>query len=121
MSELIETYNDLVENVITFNECISNSELLISRLSHFRHWYYIVELELFAPSKFIGYKGNNLNEYKIGSSRDGYMDGRDTEHKISQLFKDIQTEGQEVHHNDLEVFLDSFGKVPNKQVHIHVI
>jgi len=121
MLEFIETYNDLVENVKTFNECISSSDLLISRLNQFRHWYYIVELDMFAPSKFIGYKGNNLKEYSFGSSVDGYMDGRDTEHKIRQLFMGILTEGQEIHHYKLVEFLNNFERSPNIQSHIHVI
>lgn len=122
MFELIANYNDIVENVKTFNECIRNSNLLIDRLSQFRHWYYIVELEMFAPSKFIGYKGNNSEEYRIGTSPvNGYMDGRNTERVLSQLFNGLQAEGHEIHHKELVDFLYSFGKSPNQNVQIYVI
>ncbi len=122
MLEFIENYNDLIENVIMFNDCIKNSDLLKSRLRRFRHWYYIEELDKFAPSKFIGYKGNSSGSYESGTNPGtGYMNGMDTQRVIRSLFNDVLHEGQEIHREFLIKFLNGFGATPNANVHIHII
>jgi len=95
---------------------------LISRLNQFKHWYYIVELDMFAPSKFIGYKGNNSEEYRIGTEPvTRYMDGRNTERVLRGLFNEVQYEGHEIQREKLIEFLNEFGAIPNANVHIHLI
>ena len=35
----------------------------------FRHWYYIPTINAFGPSKYIGYKNMNIEEYDRGKEK----------------------------------------------------
>lgn len=37
----------------------------------FRQWYYIPELNVFGPSKYIGYKNMNTSKYDRGKRKTG--------------------------------------------------
>lgn len=56
MLKLVDKYDDVVKNAKEFHKSIENDIELNRKLSMFRHWYYIEEIDAFAPSKFIGYK-----------------------------------------------------------------
>ncbi|MGG1400182.1 hypothetical protein ABE288_20520 [Bacillus salipaludis] len=113
--ELVEDLNEVKQNIIQFNNDIKvNQELRKRFFSHFRQWYYIKELDMFAPSKFIGYKNMNAQKY---NNKDGTgADGRKTEAVLKQWFEK----------KDLPELLDllqesmySYGKVKtNSEVHI---
>ncbi len=82
---LVENINEVLENIKTFNDELPNSQHLIRKLSSFKQWYYSNELDLFAPSMFIGYKNNTDAEYKKRTAYgDWYIDGWDNEAVIRQ-------------------------------------
>ncbi len=72
--DLVETYEDVVKNAKVFCDNVNDCEELRSKLSNFQHWYYIEEIDKFAPSKFIGYQDNTVEDYIFGTSSQGYMD-----------------------------------------------
>lgn len=120
MLGLVKTYEDVVINVKEFHDNINNAEELIKKLSQFRHWYYIEELEKFAPSKFIGYQNITVEEYVVGTSTEkGYMDGRDTVPRLKKWFEVIPDEEIEVYYKKLEAFLIQCDKRPNKKFQLY--
>ena len=87
---LVEDLKEIKENMIQFNKDIKENEELRRRfISHFRQWYYIKELDMFAPSKYIGYK--NMNALKYNNKDGTGADGRKTESILGKLLekKDI--------------------------------
>ncbi len=120
MLSLVENYKEVLNNSIVFHDNIDNSEELIKKLSFFRHWYYIEEIGKFSPSKFIGYKNIDIEEYAIGTSYEyGYMDGRETVSCLNKWFNVIPKEEAEQYRNKLEEFLSLYSKKPNKKVKLY--
>ncbi|WP_400162878.1 hypothetical protein ACAF76_008195 [Brevibacillus sp. TJ4] len=121
MLELVVDYEDIISNVKQFNIDIKNGEgFLLQRLSNFKHWYYIPEIDQFGPSKYIGYKDNNATKYT-----DYYYqgsDGRVTEGELQQWFKilgDFVPAFNELKQK-ISTMLKEFSKKPNKGLTIHV-
>ena len=82
--ELVSNIDQVIKNISIFNECLHTDKHIPKKLSTYKHWYYDLEKNLFGPSKFIGYKNNNANDYYYGTLREngeyeGYMDGRKTQ------------------------------------------
>lgn len=116
---LIDSYSDVIRNAKEFHNCIDDEDL-IKKLSLFKHWYYIEEIDGFAPSKFIGYKDITIDEYKIGTSREkGYMDGRDTVSRLKQWFKLVDDKDYELYYKKLEEHLLLYDKKPNIKLQIY--
>lgn len=118
MLDLVDSYTDVVENAKEFHNNIN--EDLIRKLSQFRHWYYIKEIDAFAPSKFIGYKDVTVGGYKAGTKPgQGYMDGRDTVKQLKQWFKPVNDGGLDFYCEKLKDFLFQYDKKPNKKLQLY--
>jgi hypothetical protein len=115
--ELIDSYNDVVENVYQFNVDLMLDIDLQSRLNQFRSWYYIPDLDQFGPSQFVGYKGMNAAEYKRG-----YTNGEATERALWRFFRPIQRSNPD--RKDLESKLSDlcsrYRKRPNRAYRINI-
>lgn len=64
--KLITSYEQIVENAKNFNDVLysgGRDSIAYKRFSQFSHWYYFPELDIFAPSKFIGYEGTTIDNY----------------------------------------------------------
>ena len=120
MSKLISDYAEVVANVRQFNHDLDNRAEIASKLSTFRHWYYVSELGLFGPSKFIGYAQMNAADYQRGS-RSG-MDGRETEPHLKRWFVQLPPSASQWQQlrSELRARLKEFGKAPNQLATIHV-
>ena len=119
MLDLVESYSDVVRNAREFLDSVDD-EGLVNKLSMFRHWYYVEEIDAFAPSKFIGYKDITIEDYRIGTSVDqGYMDGRDTVKQLKEWFQPIDNENYEIYYKRLEEFLSQYDKKPNKMLQLY--
>jgi hypothetical protein len=116
--ELIESYQEVVDNVRRFNRDLETGEDIRSQLSQFRAWYYIPELDAFGPSKFIGYKRMNTSQYQRGYEKDG----RETEPRLQKLFERIRRGHPRYAYLDTELhgLLALYGKKPNKRFRINV-
>lgn len=112
---LVEDLDEVKRNIIIFNKEIKENEVMRKRfLSHFRQWYYISELDMYAPSKFIGYKNMTAARY---NNKDGMgADGRKTEAKLQKWFvkKEIHSLLQ-----DLQDRFAEYGKIKeSSEIHI---
>jgi hypothetical protein len=79
-------YQEVVNSASAFNEGLVEGKGLEKKLSYFRSWYYVPELDAVAPSKFIGYKNMTVNDYMTGVGTDGKV----TEPLLSQWFDSLK-------------------------------
>lgn len=118
MLDLVDNYLEVVKNAKEFHNSIDVE--LIKKLSQFRHWYYIEEIDDFAPSKFIGYKGITIEDYIEGTKRgQSYMDGRDTVRQLKEWFHLVNNGDFDYYYKRLEDFLSQYDKKPNKMLQLH--
>ena len=116
--ELVNHYEEVVENVVQFNTDLDAETDLITQLGQFAHWYYIEELDLFGPSKFVGYCKMNTELYDFGFGKNG----GDTERVLNRWFLKLlsaSSQGQNLRLK-LEARLADFKKKPRKNCVIHI-
>jgi len=77
-----EKYEDVVETVRAFNQGLTQGHGLENQLSYFRAWYYVPELDMVGPSKFIGYRKMTAEAYMNSTE----LDGKVTEPILSRWF-----------------------------------
>ncbi|MGK7378338.1 EVE domain-containing protein [Planococcus sp. 1R117A] len=73
----VDTIEDVIENMERFEADRVEVEKLEKQLPTFQQWYYIHELNLLAPSKFIGYKKMKGHLY-VDKDAIAWTDGRAT-------------------------------------------
>lgn len=110
---LVETLAEVEENAIRFAQVKSNPNCLAhQRLGQFFHWYYISNLDIIAPSKFIGYKNTTIDNYK------GEGKGTDTQKPLARWFEKLAPTHPSYNflRDKLASFLSSCGKRMSKKV-----
>jgi len=119
--ETVNTFAEALENAVHFQEYLKTNETLRLKLSQYTHWYYFEKKNIFAPSKFIGYKNNTYN------SESAHLgDGRETEKALSHIFKKVteNNEQPDIYVNELysklAALLNKYGKKPKKSAVIHI-
>lgn len=113
--KLVESLDEIKKNIIQFNHDIEVNEEMRKRfLAHYKQWYYIKELDMFAPSKFIGYKDMDADKY---NNKDGTgADGRKTELALRNWF--VKKEVPELL-IELQERMSRYGNVKkSSQIHI---
>ena len=112
--ETVETWEDIVTNFLEFEKLdIVNPSDLLKTYSQFYHWYYWPETELFAPSKFLGYKNRTVESYNSSGT------GGVTQIALSKFFKKISKDSDEfkVLYNKLkQVSKNNYGKDLSSQI-----
>lgn len=117
----VESYEEALKNAITFNDALASSEVLISRLSNFRRWYYFEEIDLFAPSKFIGYKDMNAKTYEaFAVSGQDKLNGMNTEKALKNLFEEVFGNDKDELIAKLSACLSQYGKSINAMGAVHI-
>lgn len=107
--ELVESINEVIENVILFNRQIKDDKSNANKtFTRFSNWYYISELDLFAPNKFIGYKRSENNDY----SKDGH--GSRTKDNLKLWFAKVEQD--EPHFQELQNKLVTFANRSHKRI-----
>lgn len=116
--DLVENFDEIVDNFRRFQ--IENQEIQ-RRLSLFRHWYYFQDTDKLTPSKFLGYKGNNVNMYSSNYNKS--MDGRETVPHLKRWFIEIESTSTKYKdlYNKLRNQLEPFEKTPNKLTKIYIL
>lgn len=86
----VETWDDIIKNFRAFQE-IDNGDnsQTFRKYSQFFHWYYWPEEELFAPSKFLGYKDTTIANYDSSGS------GGETQNALSKFFTKLDKNSDE--------------------------
>ena len=113
MSRLtVESYKDVVESVQAFNKGLGEGQELEGHLSYYRAWYYIPELGMVGPSKFIGYRGMTAAEYMLSED----LDGRITEPVLGRWFNTLDSGTAESQHvaELVRELLARYKKAPNR-------
>jgi len=115
--KLIDSYWDVLDNVLQFNYDLQFDSELSLRLNQFRSWYYIPELDQFGPSQFVGYKGMNAAEYKRA-----HLNGEVTERVLGKFFRPIQRSNpnREMLESKLSDLCSRYEKTPNKTHRINI-
>lgn len=116
--DLIDSYDYVVDNVREFNFDLRFRADLQDQLSQFRSWYYIPELDMFGPSKFVGYKYMTGIEYDRGYNKDGEA----TERVLRKFFRRIPRSHPDRRRLESELFelCSRYGKRPNKAFRINI-
>ena len=104
--ELVESTAEVIENAREFGNIINENCIAFDRFSQFFHWYYFPELEVFAPSKFIGYKNTTIANYS------GKGDGGETQVVLRKWFRKLDEDTQEYENvsTKLREFSERVGK-----------
>ena len=91
--ELVTGYDDIVQNILAFQQVLHKNSTAYERFSQFRHWYVLPQGDkrLFGPSKFIGYKGTTTANYEPHPGCG--QDGRKTERKLKR-YSDLLDKGR---------------------------
>ena len=104
--KLVDSTAEVIENASEFSNVVNGGSAAFDRFSQFFHWYYFPELELFAPSKFIGYKNTTVLNYS------GKGNGGETQIALSKWFTklDENTIEYQLASEKLREFADGVGK-----------
>ena len=111
---LIDNLDEIKANIRSFNSALDQKQKgIVEKLSQFGHWYYSKELNMFGPSKFIGYKNMSAERYVNVYY---HLTGTDTEKALEKFHsnesdKDLQMKLRET--------LMKFGKEPKLGCFVH--
>lgn len=113
MARLVQDYQEVVNSVRSFNEGLIGGKGLEKKLSYFRAWYYIPELDAVAPSKFCGYRNMTVDEYMTGVGTDGKV----TEPLLPQWFDVLKKGTPEAYYVEglVKDLLAKYNKTPNRK------
>lgn len=119
MEPLVICADEVFENIIQFNKDLEQKTEIISQLSQFIHWYYVPDLDLFGPSKYIGYSNMNAKIYNRGFNKTGV----DTEKVLKRWFIKLNnsSEKSELLMSKLTYLLELYNKKPRSNAVIHVL
>jgi 5-methylcytosine-specific restriction protein A len=83
-SQLIRTWAEALDNLREFSS-INNQDpsFALEVFTAFSNWYYFPKDDLFAPGKFLGYRGTTLSGYA------GYGDGAQAKRALSKFFEPV--------------------------------
>ncbi|WP_152399133.1 hypothetical protein [Paenibacillus cellulositrophicus] len=90
-------------NMIEFYRGLQTHSMATKRFAMFSHWYYHPRLEIFAPSKFIGYQDTTHENYS------GWGDGGQTQRILRAYFDPVFNNEYIELLNKLLIFAESFG------------
>lgn len=119
MEQLVIYIDEVLENMVQFNKDLEQEAEIISQLSQFKHWYYVPELDLLAPSKYIGYSNMNTKKYNRGFNKTGV----DTEKVLKQWFIKLHNSSEKsiMLMNKLDNLLEPYNKKARSNAVVHII
>jgi hypothetical protein len=87
--QLIQSIEEAYANAARF-QLVSkrHGSIAFQNVGKYFHWYYFPEGKIFAPSKFIGYKGTSVSGYKSEGT------GTDTTRVLNRYFQKIERPSQ---------------------------
>ncbi len=72
MSETISTYTELQERIALWDQGFREGHATpLGSANRTKHWYYSLSIDSFGPSKFIGYKDVDLDNYDSNDMNGG--------------------------------------------------
>jgi hypothetical protein len=117
-TKLVTFIDEVIKNIEQFNRDLKEELDVVSQLTMFKHWYYIPGLNMYGPSKYIGYKSMNTSRYNRGRGKTGV----ETEKILKNWFMQIpnESESDERLRNQLVALLDIYGKKLRSNAVIHI-
>jgi len=107
--DVIDSWDEIIDNCYQFNYAIKNyGSVPYKRFSQFYHWFYFPQYNLFAPSKFIGYKNTTANNYK------GAGTGTETTQELIKYFYKLDRQSED--YKKLIKILESYASSLNKKI-----
>lgn len=94
--KVVTEIEQVIRNICQFNEDLTKQDELRRQLKQFQQWYYVLESDLFAPSKFIGYQDMKGHLYTDKVAIIG-LDGRETVKILKEYFVSIDNENLRKH------------------------
>lgn len=86
----VDSWQDIVDNFSSFQDVDNNEPSQVRKYySSFFHWYYYPKEGLFAPSKFLGYKGSTIGNYDSKGS------GGETQIALEKYFTKLDKNSEE--------------------------
>ena len=115
---LVTKYEQVRQNVQTFNEVLKGQESLQANLLRFKSWYYVPELDAVAPSKFIGF-ADMTGDYYEANRKDG-LNGGLTDPRLGRWFRGVAKNSTEYRHvfDKVQRLLADNGKAFRKKPHL---
>ena len=115
---LVTKYDEVRQNVQTFNEVLKGLESLQANLLRFKSWYYVPELDAVAPSKFIGF-ADMTGDYYEANRKDG-LNGGLTDPRLGRWFRGVAKNSTEYRHvfDKVQRLLADNGKAFRKKPHL---
>ena len=121
---LVRSCEEVVQSTKSFNRGLNEEPDLYKRLSGFRAWYYIPEIDDVGPSKFIGYREISARFYldhtgtlaKATFPSSKRLNGGTTENRLKKWFEETEpgTVEYEYVSEMTKELLDQWGKKPSK-------
>ena len=109
--ELIKSVNEALQNAERFNQLNEDSESkALERFSMFFHWYYFPDQDIFAPSKFIGYKNSTIKNYQGGGT------GTETQRLLKKCGWFLKLDPSSSKHKRLKAKLEEFADCLGKNI-----
>ncbi len=115
--QLVETYAQVVKNIVRFNSGLPASEEMQKRLPAFIEWYYSPEVNALAPARFIAYQDMDSGLYL--AMKDSGKDSREAVKWLSHWFKPVEELELDILKKHLIIMTANFDKKPHKIVRIH--
>jgi predicted RNase H-like HicB family nuclease len=117
--ETARTQEEVVDAIRAWNSELPESPAMQERLGTFQHFYYAPDLDLIAPSKFIGYLGLTSRRY-IQHARSDLWGGR-TERVLRRWFVALPegTPEERYVRSRVRALLSRFGKWPRSRSTMH--
>ncbi|MCW5202629.1 HNH endonuclease [Desulfobulbus sp. US4] len=107
--QLIECASEAQLNAQAFSDVgNATSSIAYQNFNRFFHWYYFPANDVFAPSKFIGYKNTNLDNYASKGT------GTDTQRVLSRWFSKVPV--LETQYDQLRIKLERFAESIEKNI-----
>lgn len=79
--QLVKTLNQVKQNLKQYNLELQNGQMSLSS-NRVRQWFYIMELDFFGPSRYIGYEDITIQKHQQATN----LDGKETNKALSRWF-----------------------------------
>ena len=126
--ELVNDYEEVVANVKQFHKDLENSTYIVDKLSQFKEWFYIPELDAFGPSKYIGFKQMNAIFYNNGHRTEKQkqlnsirLNGGASTNKLVEWFRELPQDELLFKrlYSKIDSFFSTYNKNPNKALQLY--
>ena len=122
----VHTLQEVIHNILHFNEEFGSDDRAANRLALFRHWYHVPLLGLFGPEKFIGHVKQqdgygsplSVSEYLANAE---ILDNFDPKPTLREWFRPATEEETFRLQLELAYTLGQHRREPNGVIYIYVM